>query len=208
MSAVLAEPGSAEWLFQKTGKLGASRFADSVRKLAKGGWASTRRKLQLELLAERLTGQKQDQYVSLEMLRGIEMEEAAAVAYEFDYDVTLEKCGFVEHPTIAMAGCTPDRLCGADELIEFKCPKTTTLCDVVLTWTPDADYVAQCFWQMACMPERKRCILAYYDDRMPIGRQLFVFPIERDDSLIAAMEAQAIEFLDEITQMEKTIRGI
>ena len=40
--------------------------------------------------------------------------------------------GFVDHPTIAMAGASPDGLVGDVGLVEVKCPNTATHIDTLL----------------------------------------------------------------------------
>jgi exodeoxyribonuclease (lambda-induced) len=214
MSAVLAEQGSADWIYARSGKLTASRFADAVATLKDGNWAKARHDYMIELLAERLTGLAAAHYVSREMLEGIEAEEYAVAAYEFERDVECDPIGFVEHPSIANAGASPDRAVGKVGLLEVKAPKSTTFIELRLdkesgyayprkSSDADAGYIAQCMWQLACCPEREWNDLTYYDARMPQGKQLYVRRIMRDDKIIAAMEAEARRFLDELDALEQ-----
>lgn len=222
MSAALenypAEQGSVAWIETRKGKLTASRVADAFGKLKSGEYASARRDYMLELLAERLTGIAAPHYVSREMLEGIENEEFAVAAYETDRDVFAEPIGFIDHPTIAMAGASPDRAVGNVGLLEIKAPKTTTFLQARLCKElgvvafaparadPDDGYLAQCMWQLACCPNREWNDLAYYDPRMPFGKQLFVRRIHRDEKIIAAMEAEALLFLDELAALEEKFK--
>lgn len=204
---MLTDQERAEWLATKVGKLGASRFADAVRKLKGGQWAKSRRTLQIELVAERLSGMKQDHYLSVEMLRGLEMEDVAAAAYEMKFDVELDTCLFIENPRVPMSGATPDRrVIGRKKLVEFKCPKTTTFCEAAIDGIPDEDYVAQCYWQIAT-DDADECDLVYFDDRLPMAMQMLVFPIKRNAKLIEAMESQAREFLAEVAELVEKVSG-
>lgn len=205
MSAVLAEPGSAMWLEQRCGRLTASRIADAFRKKKGGDWAQTRRTYQIELLADRLTGLATDHYVSREMLWGIEHEADAIAAYEFDHDVTVQPGAFREHPTIPMAGATPDGFVAEIGLVEIKNPKTTTFIEIVLDDAPDADHVAQCLWQLASCPERAWVDLRYNDVRLPIGVGKYEIRIEREVNaeIIKDMETEARAFLDELAELQK-----
>ncbi len=45
--------------------------------------------------------------------------------YAFIYDTEITRCGFIQHPTIKMAGASPDGLIDEDGLIEIKCPRST-----------------------------------------------------------------------------------
>ena len=137
-------------------------------------------------------------------MRGIEREPDAVAAYEFDRDVTAEPIGFVEHPTIPMCGASPDRSVGDDGLLEVKCPRVTTFLEVKLGWPNKADdgYLMQCSWQLACTG-RKWNDLTYYCQEMPIGKQLYVRRIPRDENVIAAMETEARAFLAELAELEQ-----
>lgn len=218
MSAVLAiEPGSQEWIEARAGCLTASRVADAFAKLKSGAWAQSRYDYLIELVAERLTGRASDHFVSRDMLLGIETEPAAIAAYEWANDCTVEKLGFASHPTIQWAGATPDGAVGDLGLVECKCPRSTTFVALRLIVehaqamkhagvNSDEGYLAQIMWQLACTG-RKWCDLVYYDPHMPQGMQLYVRRIERDDKIIAAMEAEAVLFLGEVDALVAKLRG-
>jgi hypothetical protein len=218
MSAVLVEQGSAMWIASRVGKLTASRVCDAFAKLKGGEYAKCRRDYMLELLSERLTGLAAPHYLSREMLEGIENEPGGVAAYEFQNDCECEPIGFVDHPVIPMSGASPDRAVGDVGLLEIKAPKTTTFIGVRLVHEhgdedykpsrddPDDGYLAQCMWQLACCPGRQWVDLAYYDPRMPVGKQLYVRRINRDEKIIAAMETEARLFLDELAALEDRFR--
>lgn len=210
-------PGSAEWFDARAGCLTASRIGDAFGKLKSGAPAQSRDDYLIELVAERMTGRAADHYISRDMLLGIETEPDAIAAYEWANDCTVQKLGFVFHPTIQWAGATPDGAVGDDGLVECKCPRSTTFVALRLavecaqpikhaSLKTDEDYVAQGMWQLACTG-RKWCDLAYYDPNMPQGLQLYVRRIERDEAIIAAMEAEARAFLDEVAAHVATLKG-
>jgi hypothetical protein len=204
---MIADPGSTAWIEQRLGKVTASRMADVVAKLKSGAPAKQRQNYQLELLAERLTGLATEHYVSREMLYGLEMEAAGVAAYEFQFDVATEPCGFIEHPRLPGSGATPDRrVIGDNGLLEIKVPKTTTFLGAFLSAVPDDAYLAQATWQMACA-EAAWCDLVYFDPRMPIDLQLRHWRVERDESVIAKMETEVIQFLGELNELELKVRS-
>src|SRR5215831_15807010 len=106
-----------EWQQQRLGKLTASRFADAVAK-TKSGWGASRERYIGELVSERLTGVPYKKYQNAEMLRGLEVEPLARSIYQMVRDVDVVTVGFYNHPTIDMAGCSPDGLVGDDGLVE------------------------------------------------------------------------------------------
>jgi hypothetical protein len=186
-----------EHALARVGKLTASRFPDAVAK-TKTGWGASRERYKGELVAERMTGLPYEQYRSAAMERGNDMEPRARAAYAFRRDVNVELVGFVPHPTIEMAGCSPDGLIGSDGLVEFKCPDTHTHLNTRIGRLKiDNDYMLQMYWQMACTG-RQWCDFVSFDDRVPRYAQLYIKRIHRLQEQIDLMEDQARIFLAEV----------
>lgn len=188
--------GSPEWIAIRLGKATASRIADVVAK-TKTGWGASRANYAAQLIAERLTGTLAESYTNGAMQWGIATEADARIAYEFHADVTVMEIGFVEHPTIAMSGASPDGLVDEDGQIELKCPLTATHIDILLGQTVPLKYDTQMQWQMACTG-RKWCDFVSFDPRLPEAMRLFVQRVPRDDKRIAELEAEVRTFLAEI----------
>ena len=110
MKIVRCAQGSAEWFEARRGKVTASRVADVMRMLKKGGESETRRKLKLELAAEIMTEQVASKYTNAAMTWGTEHEAMARTEYEIRTGEDVRLVGCVEHPTIELAGCSPDGL--------------------------------------------------------------------------------------------------
>jgi putative phage-type endonuclease len=150
-----------------------------------------------ELICERLTGKRTAFFQTAAMAWGTNTEPMAALAYEAKTGNLVEGVGFVPHPTIDMAGASPDGLVDHDGLIEIKCPNTSTHLDTVLASTPPAQYVAQMQWQMACTG-RQWCDFISYDPRLPEKMQIFIQRVMRDDAMIENLEKEVNLFLKEI----------
>jgi putative phage-type endonuclease len=196
MTADLVQ-GSAEWLAARIGKLTASRLADAIAK-TKSGWGASRANYMAELIAERLTGAAAEQYTNAAMAWGTATEPEARAAYCFRTDSDVTEVGFIPHPTIEMAGCSPDGLVGDEGLVEFKCPNTATHLETLLGGPIPAKYITQTGWQLACHPKRKWCDWVSFDPRLPEHMRLFIYRIKRDDAFIAGLERDAREFLAEV----------
>ena len=190
------EQGSPEWLAARLGRVTASRIADMLAK-TKTGWGASRAAYAAELVAERLTGNPAERYQNAAMKHGSETEPQAVAAYEWYQDVTAEAVGFVPHPTIPMAGASPDRLVGPDGLLECKCPNTSTHIDTLLGASVPGKYLDQMQFQMACTG-RAWCDWVSFDPRMPESMRLFVRRVLRDDARIAEIEREATAFLAEV----------
>jgi len=192
----MIEQGSDEWHLARLGKVTASRISDVLARTQKG-WGAMRYNYEAELIAERLTGQRTEGYVSEAMQNGIDTEEDARKAYAFYHGGTLHPVGFVNHPTISMAGASPDRFVGDDGLIEIKCPMPKKHIGTLLGGSIDGGYVLQMQWQMACTG-RKWCDFVSYSVALPEHLRLHVQRIQRDDSEIERIEAEVRTFLAEL----------
>lgn len=188
---------SPEWFAVRIGKVTASRVADVVAK-TKTGWGASRTNYMAELIAERLTGNRSESYTNPAMQWGKDHEEEARNAYEFIKDVSVELIGFVDHPTIAMSGSSPDGLVGDDGLVEIKCPNTATHIDTLLGQAIPSKYDMQIQWQLACTG-RKWCDFVSFDPRLPPSMQLFVQRVDRNEATISDLENQVPAFLQELT---------
>ncbi len=197
MNVISCEQGTAEWKAVRAGKVTASRIADVMAKI-KTGEAKTRLDYKIQILSERLTGVPADDgYVNAAMQWGTEQEPFARAAYEIANDVMVEQIGFVMHPEIPLAGCSPDGLVGEDGLIEIKCPKSSTHLQYLLAKKVPAEYVPQMCWQLACTG-REWCDFVSYDPRMPENLQLFVVRFAVDPSYTALVEKEVRQFLAEV----------
>ena len=145
----MIEQRSDAWFEARIGKVTASRVADVIAK-TKTGFSTSRDNYMAQLVCERLTGQKADGFTNSAMQWGTETEPLARAAYESLKDVLVDEVGFVPHPSIIMAGASPDGLVGDDGLLEIKCPNTATHIETLLSQTVPGKYNTQMQFQMAC----------------------------------------------------------
>jgi putative phage-type endonuclease len=192
----MMDQGSDEWFAARIGKVTASRVADVIAK-TKTGFSASRENYMAQLVCERLTGQKADGFTNSAMQWGTETEPLARAAYESLKDVLVDEVGFVPHPSIIMAGASPDGLVGDDGLLEIKCPNTATHIETLLSQTVPGKYNTQMQFQMACT-DRGWCDFVSFDNRLPEELQLFVKRIPRDNMYIRLMEDEIVKFLNEL----------
>jgi putative phage-type endonuclease len=193
------EQGSDEWKAARLGKVTASRIADVVAK-TKTGWGASRANYMAELLVERLTGIPTEGYTNVAMQRGTATEPEARMEYQLQTVVDVAQIGFVPHPTIAMAGCSPDGLVGDHGLVEIKCPNSANHIETLLGRPPSVPdkYQKQIQFQLACTGHQW-CDFVSYDPRLPEQMRLFVRRVERDHHQIEYLEKCVREFLAELT---------
>jgi putative phage-type endonuclease len=192
----MMDQGTEEWFTIRIGKVTASRVADVIAK-TKTGYSATRDNYMAQLVCERLTGQKGESFSNAAMQHGTDTEPLARAAYEALKDVLVDEVGFVPHPSIEMAGASPDGLVGDDGLLEIKCPNTATHIETLLSQIVPGKYNTQMQFQMACTG-RQWCDFVSFDNRLPAELQLFVKRVPRDEVFIRLIEAEIVQFLAEL----------
>jgi len=199
------EQRTEEWFAARCGKVTASRVADIIAK-TKTGYSTSRENYLAQLVCERMTGKPAESYSNAAMQWGTDQEPFARAAYEAAKDVLVDELGFAVHPTIAMAGASPDGLVGEFGLVEIKCPNTATHIDTLLTQIVPTKYITQIQWQLSCT-QRQWCDYCSFDPRMDEGLQLFIKRVEYDPIYVAQLEKEVINFLmdveDKIQKLNK-----
>lgn len=193
------------WFADRLGRVTAS-CVSKIMPLKSGKYGTDRANYHAQLVTERLTGRPTEGFQSAAMLRGIEMEPQARAMYSFQSGHDVVEVGFVPHPTIDMAGASPDGLCGSDGLVEIKCCGAARHIEMLSGSEPEDRYVKQVMFQMACTG-RQWTDLAYFNPDLPEEMQLVVLHIERDEAAIAQMEAEIVKFLGEVDATVAQLRA-
>lgn len=199
----MIEQGTPEWHQLRLGKVTASRVSDVMAKI-KTGESASRKNYRAELVVQRLTGLPSESFTNAAMEFGTATEPMARIAYEIAKEVLVEQVGFIDHPTIAMFGCSPDGL-AHDGMIEIKCPNSATHIEYLTDNKAPAKYINQMQCQMA-VTGRKWCDFVSFDPRLPEDLQLFVVRVERDQKYIDSMEIEVVEFLTEVEGMVNQLK--
>ena len=197
------EQGSTEWLQARCGSLGASQINEALA-TTKSGWGASRENLKNRIIAERLTGIPAETFKNAAMEWGNAQEDNARKAYEAHTGVFVDEMGISYHPVLKHTHASPDGLVGDDGLIEIKCPNTTTHIETLKAKKAPSKYINQMMWQMRCT-DRQWCDFVSFDPRLPSHLQLFIVRVERDEAIIADLEAKVAEFL---TEVEKEIERL
>lgn len=198
MSEILqgAEPGSQssiEWLMERCGKVTASRFKDVIAVKKNGEPTAERDKYLWEIVIERLTGKPKEHYTNDAMQYGTEQEVFARIDYEAKTGAFVTETGFIQHPSIAMCGGSPDGLIDDDGGIEIKCPYNSAI--HLATWINGMppEHMAQVQGLM-WITGRQWWDFVSYDARLPAEYQVYVQRVERDEEFIANLEEKIESF--------------
>lgn len=196
---------SPEWYALTCGKLTSTDAADMMASPAKGKAVSARRRdLAHTLLVERLTQRSERVFQTPDMLRGIELEDAALQACEALLDRPIHHVGFVEHDSLP-AGCSPDGVIGDFEgLVEVKCPKSATHLSYWKAGVLPPEYLYQVIHQL-WITGAQWCQFVSFDDRFPAHLQLFHTVHLRDEVEMDSYELMARMFLSELDKEQETL---
>lgn len=198
----MTEQGTQEWRDERSGNVTASRISDVMAKPRSKGQSesTTRANYRAQLVCELLSGKAtQDEFLSFDMKRGIELEPTARIEYELKRSVDVETVGFVKHPKIARAGASPDGLIGRDGLVQFKCPKSATHLDYLMAGVVPTEYRPQMYFEMA-VTGRQWSDFVSFDPRLE-GHELFIARLKRDEVEIAEIEQAVIKFNAEVDEI-------
>ena len=110
--------GSAEWLAQRVGRLGGTAVG-----VLEGVNAYTTPDDLVRRMVRELASEPSEFVMVPAVEHGSKMEPVAQAWYEKNFNVTVDETDFVNHPTYAFLGASPDGLIGmAEGGIEIKCP--------------------------------------------------------------------------------------
>jgi hypothetical protein len=205
------EGGSDAWFQARAGVITASMFTVARSKLKtgkdKGGPTSPARKYAFQLALERIAGQPiGGGFETWQMRRGRDLEPQARALHAFQHDVTVCPAGFVTTPC-GRYGASADGFIDPDGGAEYKC---FTDADKIREIAIDGDpsMVADQMQGGMAITGRKWWHLGLYcPDLWPVGRELTVIPMERDEAYIEALWADLREFNALVEEYETQLRG-
>jgi exodeoxyribonuclease (lambda-induced) len=199
VSAADCVQGTAEWLQARVGFITASCMADVFARGRDGkSEGVTRKNYRAKLVVERLTGVSCDRgYKSKAMLDGNELEPLARAAYEIRNGVMVDQVGFIEHPTIAWYGCSPDGLVGTEGGMQIKCGFPATHIQWFKAGVVPTEHKPQMFSEMNCT-DRKWWDFVSFCPELPDDMQLLIARLFRDGKEMSLIEDGVMKFNGEI----------
>ena len=199
------EQRSPEWFAIRIGKLTGSRCDDALA-TTKSGESAYRKKLKLEILSERLTGLATVIPESPAMRWGTENEGVARLKFASVTGLQVEEDGFLEHPILKDFGCSPDGLTSDGGLVEIKCPQGPKHIENFLADKIPKEYIPQLLAQISCTG-RKFVYWCSFHPMFPENSQIKIIKFQPTQEEIDEFESRIYEFLEEVNEMEKAIRG-
>lgn len=137
------EQGTEEWLQVRCGILTASVIGQLITPTGKVASNDRSRALIHTLTAQRITGYVEEQYVSADMLRGVQDEPFARDAYRENY-APVQEVGFITEQFDGYTlGYSPDGLVGEDGLIEVKSRRQKKHLETIMSGKVPPENMAQ-----------------------------------------------------------------
>lgn len=153
------------------------------------------------LIAERILQQKIEFYNSPAMERGLIVEADAVDWYEFDQDVTTQRVGFITDDNHTLE-CSPDRLVGAEGLLEIKAPLPHTQVDYWISGEISERFRPQLQGQLY-ISQRSWVDIVCWHDVLP----KLVMRVEPDEKFIEALDRELLIFNYFIDRVMDKIRA-
>lgn len=187
-----------EWFEVRRGKFTAS---DISRLLGKEGLKMTNQSIDnyaFEKAIENVFGIEQNDFISMDMQRGISLEPLAFDRFKEIKDfqfIGVENAGFYEFGK--NAGASPDGIVSDNSVLEIKCPRRNKFFKLVANGQEeiDAGYYAQMQMQMLCTDAEKAYFFNYYiENSLEYWHELIIL---RDEEMINLIK-QRIEIATEI----------
>lgn len=210
--------GSDEWLQLRVGKITASRYKDArdfnAPTAAEKKEGKTRGKpsakctgYAAQVAVERIAGRPIDKtFQNWQMREGQEQEPHARTAYDVETGQVVQEVGAITTDDDLFL-YSPDGLIGDDGLLEIK---TLLSADVICKVIGDGDlsaYIDQCMGGLWLTGRKWIDLVLWAPALEPIGRQLTIKRITRDEEAIASLETDLIVFARMVSDAETKLRG-
>jgi hypothetical protein len=160
--------GSDEWMEQRRGMVTASVVKQLVTPTLKVAANMDSRSLTAELVAQRITGYTEPEYIGSDMLRGIEDEPRARDLYAEESPYTVTTLGFVVRDDWGFQiGYSPDGLVGDLGLLEVKSRNQKLHLQTILSGEVPGGFMAQIQTGLL-VSGREWCDFVSYSGGMPL----------------------------------------
>lgn len=160
-----------------------------------------------KVAVERIAGRPLDGgFESWQMREGKEHEPAARNAYDVETGAVVQEVGAIATDDDLFL-YSPDGLIGDDGLLEIK---TLLSAEVILRVIGEgdlSDYIDQCMGGLWITGRKWIDLVLWAPALAPIGRDLTIHRLTRDESAIEALEADLLAFAGMVKAAESKLRG-
>jgi hypothetical protein len=210
--------GSDDWLQCRVGKITASRYKDArdykAPTAAEKKEGKTKGQPSAKLLAyaaqvavERIAGRPIDKaFQSWQMKEGQEQEPAARNAYDVETGNVVNEVGCIATDDDLFL-YSPDGLIGEDGLLEIKTLLSADTILRVIGGGDLSDYLDQCMGGLWLTGRQWIDLVLWAPALAPIGRELTIHRITRDENAIDELEEDLLAFATRVREAEALLRN-
>lgn len=200
------EQGSEAWRQCRSGVITASRFKDARDRLKGGAPSAKCLGYAAQVALERIAGRPVDKtFENWQMREGSEQEQFARIEYEARTGYMVDEVGFITTDDNRF-GYSPDGEIDSDGLVEIK---TILSGDVALKVCGNRDlsgYLDQCNGGLWLTGRKWIDLVIWCPALAPIGKEIAIHHITRDDRIINELEADLVAFMRMVDENEKLLR--
>ena len=198
--------GSDEWLNSRLGKVTASRAKDARDKLKSGKPSTKQTAYAAQVALERIAGRPVDKvFENWQMREGKAQEPVCRQSYEIATGNVVTEVGALATDD-GLFLYSPDGLIGEDGLLEVKSLFSAERILQIVGGGDHSDFIDQCNFGL-WLTGRKWIDLAVWCPALePIGAELHITRITRDDDVINELEADLMAFAAMVDDFERRLR--
>ena len=194
------EQGSQEWHAARAGAITASKVREALETLKNGQPSAKSATYAAQVAVEIVSGTPVDEgFNSWQMRRGVELEPDARMSYEARTGLLASESGVVLTDDRRF-GYSTDGLVGDNGLIEIKCLVSAE--KLIAMW--DTGDLSEYMHQMQTgmwITGRQWCDFVMYAPQLaPVGKDLFLRRVPRDERFIEKMEDGLMEFMRRVDE--------
>ena len=201
------EQSSPEWLQLRAGKTTASRCKDARDRLKNGNPSAKMTSYAAQVAVERIAGKPIDQvFENWQMREGHKQEPEARIAYEALTGNLVEEVGAIATDDDAFL-YSPDGIVGTDGLIEIKSLFSADRMVNIVGGGDVSDFIDQCNFGLWLTGRQWIDLCIWAPSLAPIGLELTIHHITRDEAAIEALEADLMAFSKLVAEFEHKLRS-
>jgi exodeoxyribonuclease (lambda-induced) len=197
---------SPEWYAARKAVVTGSRFKDARDRLKNGNPSSKCTGYAMDTARERVGGTVPPVFQNAAMRTGQVQEPEARIAYEALTGNLVQEVGFITTDD-GLFGLSPDGLIDDDGVIEIKTMVSSATLFQAVADGDISEYIDQCNGYLWLLGRQWVDLVLWCPDLEPLGLQMTIHHITRDEAAIEALEADLMAFSKLVAEFEHKLRS-
>lgn len=197
---------SDEWFAARKGVITGSRFRDCRSKLKSGLPSKECISYAQDTARERCDGKVPQKFQNQSMRTGTLEEPHARLHYEAITGNLVQEVGFITTDD-GLFGLSPDGLVDDDGVVEIKTMVSSATLFQAVADGDISEYIDQCNGYLWLLGRQWVDLVLWCPDLEPLGLQMTIHHITRDEAAIEALEADLMAFSKLVAEFEHKLRS-